>query len=137
MPFDEDVLDTVRQRVRDDVTGGFDGVLTGATDPFDVELDDSILGFRDVTTSSETVVAVPWVFRCTHTGPFLGVPATFVELDLRGATFVHVEDLREPDKWTYFRYIDFIGALHQMGVATTTRPALTEDQFAVWADNQP
>jgi hypothetical protein len=63
MPFDEDVLDTVRQRVRDDVTGGFDGVLTGATDPFDVELDDSILGFRDVTTSSETVVAVPSVFR--------------------------------------------------------------------------
>jgi hypothetical protein len=53
----------------------------------------------------------------------LDIEETGVNFELRGTTFV---DIREDESyWVYYRYIDFIGALHQLGVPTVARPVLT------------
>ena len=73
--------------------------------------------------TADVLVAVPWKYPCTHVGTFMNIEATGLDFDLHGTTFV---DVRGPsDSWTYYRYIDFIGALHQLGVSTDVRPVLT------------
>src|SRR5690242_1041258 len=112
MPLDDNTIETAIQNVQIDVEGGFEGVLTALTDGFQVGLVD----FADAqaVTSSDLVVTVPWSYRCTHTGRFLEIDPTFVELELRGITAVQVDG--ESDDWRYHRYIDFLGAVHQIGV---------------------
>jgi hypothetical protein len=137
MPVDQGVIDAALKLVEEDIVAGFDGVFDAAGVPaFFFELDGSTLTDTDLIAPSDaSVVPVPWRFHCTHRGRFLGVPATFVELDLRGATFVHAVGATERD-WVLFRYVDYLGALHQMGAGTVTRPALTPDQYANWLANR-
>ena len=56
----------------------------------------------------------------------------FVELELRGLTVVQVAG--DSEGWQYSRFVDFLGALHQMGVTTTTRPMLTSERYEAWND---
>jgi hypothetical protein len=137
MPIDDSIVDIAKAIVENDIRGGFDGVLdaTGSS-AFVFELEDGGLASEDVIATSDSVVVVPWAFHCTHRGSFLGVPATFVELDLRGATFVHVNG-EDSDRWILYRYVDYVGALHQMGVSTVQRPVLSPEEYANWLANQP
>jgi hypothetical protein len=133
MPLGDDTVERALQNVRDDVQTAFQGVLTmRENDGIAFELHGADIDSNEVIGTSNVVVAIPWVFRCTHTGPFLGVPATMVDLELRGVTFVDAHDT-EPDRWDYYRYIDFIGALHQLGVSTVGRPALSPNEYEQWA----
>jgi hypothetical protein len=134
MPIDAAAIALAIERVEQDVVGGFDDILTpDGAGAFAIDLDESGLTPTEVVATSEVVVVVPWVFRCVHTGTFIGVQATFVHFDLRGTTVVHVGSAEtDPDEWTYHRYIDFLCALHHMGISTGVRPALTPDEFLEW-----
>lgn len=133
MPIDSATIATAIDRVRMDIMGGFDGILDpiGGLGAFSVDLNDSPLASNDIIATSEIVVVVPWVYRCKHTGTFLNVPATYVEFGLLGTTFVHVA-AGDPDAWTFYRYIDYLCALHHMGVSTSVRPALGTDEYLEW-----
>ena len=131
MPITSTQRDTALGFIQDDIVGGFDGVLDATGPGFAFELDEAGLASDDVIALSESVVVAPWVFHCTHRDTFLGIPPTFVELELRGTTFVHVNS-EDDQKWLLYRYIDFIGALNQMGVSTVARPALMPDEFRVF-----
>lgn len=129
---DEEGMRNVLEAVAADIAGGFEGVFSSGE--FRRELHGSDLDENEVFATAKELVAVPWVYRCRHIGDFLGVPPTFIEIELRGATFVRVVS-PDPKEWDYFRYIDYVGALHQLGVTTTSRPALTVDEFENWAEN--
>jgi hypothetical protein len=88
--------------------------------------------------TSDVLVVVPWLLRAVHIGEFLGVPQTLVEVEVRGTTIVQVAEDHPDDTrlWAYYRYIDYLGVLQQLGVMTTTRPALTADEYANWTDNR-
>jgi hypothetical protein len=134
MPQDQTVIDRAIQLVQDDIVDGFKGVLNEIDDDefFVIELGDSHLGVAELVAPSDAaVVPVPWRFRCKHEARFLGVPATFVTLDLRGTTFVFPTG-DDDSQWLLYRYVDYLGALHQMGVSTGPRAALTPDQYEVW-----
>ena len=86
----------------------------------DSDLDDDL-----AVATSDNLVVVPWRYPCTHTGTFMDIPATDLDFELRGTTFV---DIRGPSNaWTYYRYIDFIGALHQIGAAYDVRPVRADN----------
>jgi aminoglycoside phosphotransferase (APT) family kinase protein len=134
MPIEVAVVQQAMSSVAADLVKGLEGAFTPAPNsPVTIELNGSNLEPMAVTAQAETLVAVPWRFPCTHTGDFLGVPATYIDLELRGATFVEVNG---PDaaSWTYYRFIDFLSALHQIGVSTDGRPALTADEYANWRE---
>lgn len=136
MPIHESIVEVAKVAVEEDIRGGFEGVLeASAPTPFAFELEGSALEAKDIAAVSDSLVVVPWVFHCTHVGSFLGVPATFVDLDLRGATFVHV-DGTDSNAWLMYRYIDYAGALQQMGVSIVQRPVLSPEQYANWQANQ-
>src|SRR5262245_45785920 len=136
MPITSTQFADALDMIQDDIKGGFDGVLdANGSSAFQFELDEAPLASGDVIATTESVVIAPWVFRCTHSGTFLGVPATFVELELRGTTFVHVNS-EESGNWLLYRYIDYLGALHQMGASTVTRPALMPDEYENWLANR-
>ena len=59
-----------------------------------------------------------------------------MRFELRGATFVDVRD-PDPDCWIYYRFIDYLCALHHIGVQTIARPALTPPEYLAWADARP
>jgi hypothetical protein len=120
----DDFASEAAQLVRRDIEDGFKGALEQRSDAaFAIGLHDSDLQDHLSLATSESLVVVPWVYPCTHEGVFLNIPATFVDLELRGTTFV---DIRQQD-WTYYRYIDYIGALHQIGVSTDARPVVPND----------
>jgi hypothetical protein len=129
MPIDDDVLAEARRLVQSDIEDGFKGVLTAREEAaFAVGLDESDRNDFDAIATSDTLVVVPWRYPCTHVGTFLDVPKTNEKLELRGTTFV---DVRGPSSaWTYYRYIDFMGALHQLGAAYDVRP-VRADTLAV------
>jgi hypothetical protein len=140
MPLDDQTVAIALENIEDEVRSGFPG-LAPNTDQgrpvFQAELHDADdLDDDEIVARTERGVAVPWVYRCTHVDDFLGVPATWVNLELRGATFVRVTD-DDPLQWEYYRYIDYIGALHQMGVSVISRPALTPRQFAEYQKHPP
>jgi hypothetical protein len=121
----DDVAEAAKKLVRSDIVGGLEGALSSRADaPFAFGLHDCPLDDETTFATSEQLVVVPWRYPCTHTGTFLDIPATGVDFELRGATFVDVRAEHEGD-WTYYRYIDFIGALHQLGVPTVARPIVT------------
>ncbi len=133
MPIDDDIVTRAVDSVRQDVVEGFAAALSPRDHGFQIDLDGSpAVG---AVTTSESMVTVPWAYACVHTGPFLGVPPTYVDVELRGATVVRVEGVQA--EWSYHRYIDFLGALHQLGVSTSVRPVLTPDQYANWDAHRP
>jgi hypothetical protein len=116
------------EQVERDVRKCFERQLTPQEPaPFAVELHGSDLTRTQAYATSDLLVAVPWRFRCTHTGPFLNIPPTYLSLELRGTTFVDIR--KDTDAWTYYRYVDFVGALHQIGASTDVRPALSDVDF--------
>ena len=56
---------------------------------------------------------------------FLEIPPTYVRFELRGATFVNVGD-DDAEQWVYNRYVDFLCALHHMGVSTYCPPRVDD-----------
>jgi hypothetical protein len=109
----DEVAGTVMEQVQFDIEHGFDGKLSAREgERFHVGLHDSDLAGAAAIATSDSLVVVPWRYPCTHTGLFLNVPATGVDFELRGTTLV---DIRGPGEWTYYRYIDYLGALHQIG----------------------
>jgi hypothetical protein len=128
MASDDKYLDRALQSVEHDLIAGFEGVL----DPceFTRDLHGADLAHEQLFATSKDLVVVPWVFRAVHVGEFLGVPPTYVEVELRGTTFVHVSG-RDESEWAYYRYVDYLGFLHQLGV-TVSRPALSSDEYTAW-----
>jgi hypothetical protein len=134
MPIEPEVIDLAKASVHDDVVAGFDGILTPDPDlesAFSINLTGSDLEEVNVVGASDSVVVVPWSFNCVHTGTFLDIPATYIHFELRGATFVHVGP-SDPNDWTYHRFVDFLCALHHIGVYTSVRPALTVPEYLQW-----
>ena len=54
-----------------------------------------------------------WVCSGTHTGDFLGIPATGKRLDIRGMEIWRVEDHQIVERWGV---VDVAGALEQLGL---------------------
>ncbi len=128
MDLDDTFLTKALRSVEHDLVAGFEGVLEPCE--FTRDLHGAKLEHEQLFATSDELVVVPWVFRAVQVGEFLGVPPTFVELELRGTTFVHTGGKDETD-WAYYRYVDYLGALHQLGV-TVSRPALTSDEYHAW-----
>ena len=95
MPISAATINLAKQRVESDIRNGFAERLSPSpvADPvFTIELEESPdpeLGYAglaeaDAVATSESVVVVPWVYRCVHTGTFMEIPPTFVPFDLRG-----------------------------------------------------
>jgi hypothetical protein len=137
MPIDLLVLGAVLEAVGEDVTRGYEAALSprGGGDAFAIGLEDSGLEPMQSFAQSDELVAVPWRYSCTHTGDFLSIPATFVSLELEGVTFVHVRS-GERDDWDFHRYVDYLGALQQIGVSMSVRPALEEEEYDNWIKNR-
>jgi hypothetical protein len=139
MPIEPAVIETAKAHVQDDVVAGFDGILTpdpGLESTFSINLAGSSLAEVQVVAASEaSVVVVPWVYSCVHTGTFLDIPATYIHFDLRGATFVNVGP-SNPNDWMYHRFVDFLCALHHIGVYTSVRPALTVPEYLHWDEQR-
>lgn len=57
-----------------------------------------------------------WVFTGTHTGAFLGIPATGKTLKIRGLEIWRVEDGQIVERWGV---IDVAGVLEQLGLLPT------------------
>jgi hypothetical protein len=134
MPIKPTTIAAVKSAVYDDVVEGLGASLTPdptVTTPFSINLMDSELLEPDIVAASDSVVAVPWSFSCVHTGYFLDIPPTFVAFELRGATFVTAV-AEDPGKWIYNRFIDYLCALHHIGVQSTVRPALTAADYVNW-----
>ncbi len=137
MTLDPEIVTQVLDTVGPDIREGFKGAFRPIS--FGRDLHGAGLADEKSFATSDSLVVAPWVLRAQHVGDFLGVPPTYIEFELRGATFVQVaaDDPGNSDKWAYFRYIDYVGALQQLGVTTTTRPALTAAEYAVWSENRP
>ncbi len=131
MVIEKDLVEQALASVEADLAAGFGEVLGEMH--FGRDLHGSTLEQNELFATSDQLVVVPWVLRGTHVGEFLGVPPTYVELELRGTTFVQVAGSGDEADWTYHRYVDYLGALHQMGVTTTSRPALTAEEYAAWS----
>jgi hypothetical protein len=128
---DSEIVAKVVNSIEADIRSGFAGALESIG--FVRDLDGADLVEDDLVATAEQLVVVPWIYRCAHVGEFLGIPPTYIELELRGTTFVRVEGDSEKE-WEFYRYIDYLGALHQIGVSTASRPALTADEYAVWVE---
>jgi hypothetical protein len=130
MPLSEEILATAATNVGDDVTSFFSRYLrpAGPHGGFAIELNGVEIDPRELVVSSNSVVGIPWAFRGIHINDFLGVCKSGILVELLGATFVDMSSGKEPD-WTYSRYIDYLGALHQLGVTAVSRPAFTPGDF--------
>ena len=137
MPIDPGVVEKVLERFSNDITESFADALSPASDPAvtiglnEIVPSEPVLTQAELVAVSDALVAIPWSYNCIHTGVFVGIPATYITFELRGTTFVDPRD-SNPHRWTYYRYVDFIGALHQIGVQTSVRPALTDEQYLNW-----
>jgi hypothetical protein len=133
MPLADEILDLAATNVGTDISSYFGKYFEPVLNPFTVELPGVDVAPRELLVSSNALVAVPWAYKGTHVDTFLGVAATGILITLRGATFVDTSagsDKEHADSWTYSRYIDYLGALHQLGVTATSRPAFMPDDFA-------
>jgi hypothetical protein len=121
----DDFVDQAKKLVQYDVEQGFSEMLSSRTDAqFAFGLHDSDLEDETTFATSDQLVVLPWRYPCTHTGTFLDIPPTEIDFELRGTTFVDVRHDAET-AWTYYRYVDYLGALHQLGVPTVARPVVT------------
>jgi SnoaL-like polyketide cyclase len=135
MPLNPDIVEQILNTIDADITACFKGQFRPRE--FAKDLEDAGLQEERTFATSDVLVVVPWVMRGAHVGEFLGVPPTHLEVEMRGTTFVRVPETNSADagRWMYFRYIDYLGVLQQLGVTTTNRPALTPEQFAVWSEH--
>jgi len=136
MALSPEIVTQILNTIEPDIRAGFKESFRPIS--FGRDLHGAGLADAKAFATSDVLVAVPWVFRAQHVGDFIGVPATYIEFELRGATFVQVaeDDPGNSEKWGYFRYIDYIGALQQLGVTTTTRPALTAAEYVAWSEHR-
>ena len=130
MPLSDEILTTAATNVEEDVTTFFSAYLepAGPKGGFAIELNGVEISPRELVVSSNSVVGVPWAFRGIHIADFLGVCKSGILVELLGATFVNASSQKEDD-WTYSRYIDYLGALHQLGVSAVSRPAFMPGDF--------
>ncbi len=143
MPISPAIIVVVKNRVQSDVISGLSSSFTAddradaMTPVFSITLaGPEDLEEGDVVAASESFVAVPWADACVHTGPFLEIQPTYVRFQLHGTTFVHAA-APDPDDWIYYRFIDFLCALYNIGVSTNVRPALTGDEYLAWDEARP
>ena len=129
MPLSEKVLSAAAANVEKEIKEFFSRFFeAGADGGYAIELPGAKIDTQELLVSSNSVAAVPWVFRGRHIDEFLGVCATGILVELRGTTYVDASSDNEAD-WKYSRYIDYLGALHQLGVTAVSRPAFTPDDF--------
>jgi hypothetical protein len=143
MSISAGVIETVKNRVQSDVVSGLASSFTADDGPdamnpaFSITLAGSDdLDEADIVAASDAFVAVPWAYACVHTGRFLDIQPTYIRFQLHGTTFVHAA-APDPDNWTYYRYIDYLCALYNIGVSTSVRPALTADEYLAWDAARP
>jgi hypothetical protein len=136
MALEPEIVDSILGTIGPDIQQGFGGSFEFVS--FGRDLHGSDLAEEHAVATGDFLVAAPWVYRAQHVGLFLGVPATFMEIELRGTTFVRTseDDPSDQSAWAYYRYIDYLGALHQLGVTTTTRPALMADEWVAQSGNR-
>jgi hypothetical protein len=115
--------------VQKDIIAGLGGVFTADNEEDD---DDDMNAvrvadrFRDEEViTNELVAAVPWVYRCRHTGDFNGLFPTGRSLEVKGVTFV---DRREGQLLLH-RYVDWEGVIAQLGLSVSWRVPVTEDEY--------
>jgi hypothetical protein len=121
MPLGEEAVNMVQR----DVEQGIGAWLVPADDVdgagFRVqarfERDGGRLGNGDTGTT-----AVPWAFRGRHEYDVMGFLPTGRVVDVQGVTIVH----ETPDGPQFARFVDWVGALSQMGVSLFTRPVLDD-----------
>jgi hypothetical protein len=119
----DDFAQKAKEQVQLDIQNGFLEILASRDDaPFFFGLHECDLDAQQAIATADVLVAVPWKYPCTHVGTFMNIPATGVDFVLHGTTFVDVRG--SEDSWIYYRYIDYIGALHQLGVSTEVRPVV-------------
>jgi hypothetical protein len=124
----DDFVDEAKKLVQYDVEQGFNDLLSSRTDaPFAFGLHESPLDDATTFATSEELVVLPWRYPCTHVGPFLDIPRTDADFELRGTTFVDIRE-DDPNAWRYYRYVDYIGALHQLGVPTVARRVIAPER---------
>jgi steroid delta-isomerase-like uncharacterized protein len=75
-------------------------------------------GFPDMSQTLDEVieqgdtVASRWTSVATHTGEFMGIPATNKPIEVRGMSFYKVRDEKVAETWTM---VDFAGLMEQIG----------------------
>ena len=82
------------------------------------------LGLEDghLTNSDAGTVAIPWGYRGRHERDVMGLLPTGRIIDIKGVTLVH----ETSDGPRFSRFVDWIGALGQMGVGLFSRPVLDD-----------
>lgn len=137
MTFSADTIALVIEAVEEDLeTGMKPGLIADGPGAFEVDRLADAVPPDDVVTQSETVVTVPWRWRCIHEDShFLGVAPTYQPLTLTGITIVVIDDPKATDGWLFWRCIDYLCALYELGV-TVTRPALDPEQLERWVARQ-
>ncbi|MBS1912433.1 MAG: ester cyclase [Bacteroidetes bacterium] len=81
--------------------------------------------FPDATFTLDQVVAEDdmvvdhWTMRATHTGPFMGIPATGRPVVLRGVDILRIENGQIAEFW---HIEDIVGVLGQLGVLPPPKP---------------
>jgi steroid delta-isomerase-like uncharacterized protein len=73
---------------------------------------DGTLSVEDLVAEGDTVV-VRGVFRGTHEGEFLGIPATHATLEIPGVCVARVVDGKAVEYWSHFNQL---AALEQAGL---------------------
>jgi len=82
--------------------------------------------FRDEEViTNEAVTAVPWVYRCRHTGDFNGLFPTGRLLEVKGVSFVD----RRGGELLLHRYVDWEGVIAQLGLSVSWRVPVTEEEY--------
>jgi steroid delta-isomerase-like uncharacterized protein len=69
---------------------------------------------RDDTIAAGDRVVDRWTFHATHTGEFMGVPATGKQVAVTGIDIFRIADARLAELWQSW---DQLGMLQQLGVA--------------------
>jgi steroid delta-isomerase-like uncharacterized protein len=96
------------------------------TAEFKKTLDDLFTGFPDIRLELHEMiaegdaVAARYSMYGTHTGTFLGIPATGKRISIGGTAFYHVKDGKMVDDYPGF---DALSLMQQIGVVPTPEPA--------------
>lgn len=125
MPNDE-----IFELVAKDITDGLGTMFAG------IEEDTPVIphpAFDEArVVGNEEVAAVPWVYRCVHTGNFNGLFKTGRRLDIHGVTLVDNRPrFADPPRPTVcYRYVDWMGVATQLGLEVSWRVPVDEDQYS-------
>ena len=115
--------------VANDITDGLGSMFSGEGDPPVIphpSFDEArVIGDGDVA-------AVPWVYRCRHTGDFNGLFKTDRPLEIHGVTLVDNRPLRAdpPGPNLCYRYVDWMGVATQLGLEVSWRVPVDEEQYS-------